>query len=54
MGDIRGDLLNDGITFDIQWTQSFQSVVDGGKQHRLRLRWLARLPRSTSTSTRWV
>jgi porin len=30
-GNIRTDLLSNGISFDIQWTQSFQSVVDGGR-----------------------
>jgi len=30
-GDVRGDLASQGITFDIQWTQHFQSVVDGGR-----------------------
>jgi porin len=27
----RSDLARQGLTFDIQWTQSFQSVVDGGR-----------------------
>ena len=30
-GGWRSDFAEQGVTFDIQWTQSFQSVVDGGR-----------------------
>ena len=29
-GTVRSDLLEAGITFDINWTQSFMSVANGG------------------------
>jgi len=29
-GDVRSNLASEGVTFDIQWTQSFQSITSGG------------------------
>lgn len=31
LGGVRTDLANYGLQFDIQWTQAFQSIVDGGR-----------------------